>query len=201
MLERYCRTQLSYDKDKLMTILSLAKRMETILDDIYVSALWVNIVPSQLLWRVENFTPTNLFFVDPKSKMPSAPQSSRPAVWAAPTWPWVSINGPLAVPRPITGTSLKEFSAMSFVERGAQECPGLLKKCEPANLWHPLRQVGVPTKQRPLETFNMPEGSQNRLHWPRRLRRMVSPGLQRLRAQGKVQEKAQERSLKKARLS
>lgn len=64
ILEKYSRTTLSCDKDKLIAISGIAKHIEVSLDDTYVWRLWCSILPSQLLWRVEEFPTKKVFNYD-----------------------------------------------------------------------------------------------------------------------------------------
>ncbi|KAL9576181.1 MAG: hypothetical protein Q9212_007316 [Teloschistes hypoglaucus] len=111
LLEKYSRTKLTFEKDKLVAISSLAQLMETQLHDQYVLGLWKRILPSQLLWRVEDYCPQLLDRLARLLEVCNKPVSgsreyfvaSRPEAYRAPSWSWASIEGPIEAPRPETG--------------------------------------------------------------------------------------------------
>ncbi|KAI4201731.1 MAG: hypothetical protein LQ350_003085 [Teloschistes chrysophthalmus] len=113
LLEKYCRTRLTFEKDKLVAISSLAQLMQTRLHDQYVLGLWKRILPSQLLWRVEDYNQelNDRFAIMHEDRVYYKPVSgnrhnfvaSRPEVYRAPSWSWASIEGPIVAPRPETG--------------------------------------------------------------------------------------------------
>jgi Heterokaryon incompatibility protein (HET) len=106
ILEKYCTTKLTYGKDKLVAISGLAKRMESILDDEYISGLWKSILPSQLLWRIEDHEEVLTFFavndegIEAATNNPLRSNASRLAQSRAPSWSWASIDGAIAPPYP-----------------------------------------------------------------------------------------------------
>jgi hypothetical protein len=106
ILEKYCSTKPSSGKDKLVAISGLAEYMQTLLNYRYVAGLWESILPSQLLWRVENFTPMNALNFDEVSGNPKHPFSTRPAELTAPTWSWASVNDSITASKPMRDFSL-----------------------------------------------------------------------------------------------
>ena len=56
IVEAYSRTNISFDKDKLVAVYGIASHMQAILNDEYIAGLWKSILPSQLVWRIEEFT-------------------------------------------------------------------------------------------------------------------------------------------------
>lgn len=59
-MERYRRSRLTKEQDKLVAISGLARHMEAKLNDTYLGGLWRKILPSQFLWRVDSFTPKTM---------------------------------------------------------------------------------------------------------------------------------------------
>ena len=99
-----------------MTMYGLAKQLETVLDDKYISGLWCRILPSQLPWHVEDFTPMNMFYAEGKSRN-LAESVFTSAVWTTPTWSWASINGPVVAPAPMAENILIEFGLVEMEEQ------------------------------------------------------------------------------------
>lgn len=108
-LEKYCTTRLTYGKDKLLAISGLAKRMETVLDDLCFSGLWKTVMPSQLLWRVNNYHSTQLTIykyadttneAQRETQKPRQVYAHRPEQYRAPSWSWASIDGAITTSYP-----------------------------------------------------------------------------------------------------
>jgi len=108
-LEKYCTTRLTYGKDKLLAISGLAKRMETVLDDLCFSGLWRTVMPSQLLWRVNNYHSTQLTIykyadttneAQRETQKPRQVYAHRHERYRAPSWSWASIDGAIRTSYP-----------------------------------------------------------------------------------------------------
>jgi Heterokaryon incompatibility protein (HET) len=121
ILEKYCGTRLTYESDKLAAIIGLGKDMQRVLEDEYVSGLWRSILPSQLLWRVQDYTRLNIFDTVAKGNFPTQPKGSRPEGRVAPTWSWASVNGPIVAPVPVRGTVLFDDCSPFRVKRSSEE--------------------------------------------------------------------------------
>lgn len=86
IVQYYTRTKLSYASDKLIAIGGLAERMEYALGDTYLMGLWVQFLPSQLLWTVKDYQ-----------------LSTRPSKYRAPSWSWFSMDGVISTTIPENG--------------------------------------------------------------------------------------------------
>lgn len=107
IVQKYSRTGLSRDSDKLVTIFSLGQHMQARLGDKYIAGLWESILPSQLLWRVENFARALMASENTETNS-GAPASTRHQ-FTAPTWSWASLNGPITMPTPSREGSVINF--------------------------------------------------------------------------------------------
>ena len=82
IVDLYTRSNLTRKEDKMIAISGVAKEMRVILNDTYLAGLWKEQLPYQLLWWVcrplvaDNGLP-----------------SSRPLIYRAPSWSWISIDG------------------------------------------------------------------------------------------------------------
>ena len=63
LLEKYSKTTITFPTDRLVALSGLAQIMSEALEDEYVAGLWKSILPSQLLWRVGQFTPGSILDV------------------------------------------------------------------------------------------------------------------------------------------
>ncbi|KAI4102706.1 MAG: hypothetical protein L6R37_004237 [Teloschistes peruensis] len=105
LLEKYCRTRLTFERDKLVAISSLAQLMGTQLHDQYVFGLWKRILPSQLLWRVEEYPQgivSGFFPIHKDEVYQTNFIAYRPELYRAPSWSWASVEGPIVTSRPET---------------------------------------------------------------------------------------------------
>jgi hypothetical protein len=112
LLEKYCKTKLTAGSDKLVAMAGLVKHFQAFLDDDCISGLWRSILPSQLLWMVDDGEEIATF-VHPdivKKELERGMgddtmviNATRPAAWRAPTWSWASIDGSISAPPPSRG--------------------------------------------------------------------------------------------------
>lgn len=106
LISKYSTCKLTRGEDKLIAISGIAKQMKQILNDEYLSGLWKNILPSQLLWTVEDYIDSTLFFASMEDaennvlKHPPKLEVKRSESQKAPTWSWASIDGAIAPPFP-----------------------------------------------------------------------------------------------------
>ncbi|KAF2818538.1 hypothetical protein CC86DRAFT_241286, partial [Ophiobolus disseminans] len=77
IVERYCKTDLTFEKDKLPAISRLARYIQAHTGDEYHSGFWKSQFPVGLLWA-------------PDSQGVKRSMSSR-----APSWSWASVDGPV----------------------------------------------------------------------------------------------------------
>lgn len=112
-------------RDKLVAISGLAQLTKTQLHVQYVSGLWARILPSQLLWRVENHAhATNHRFLASfqielykEAVFRGRPKlASRPDEYRASSWSWASLEGPTVTARTETGGYLCQVEP---VQRGS----------------------------------------------------------------------------------
>ncbi|KAL8919614.1 MAG: hypothetical protein Q9172_004917 [Xanthocarpia lactea] len=145
LLEKYCRSKLTKESDRLVAISGLAQEMQARLNDKYLAGLWESILPSQLLWRIESFTPSLILdfnadsgkeaklktelnskaSTDPKKQ--ADPVGARPSYRRAPSWSWAAIEGPIASSRPSRSGSLISVTPFSVGDG--------IKTVEPAMLF------------------------------------------------------------------
>ena len=81
----YSVTSLTKEEDKLVAISGIAKRMQSLLDDVYLAGLWRKDLPFQLLWSVDDISDTAATRV----------RAKRPRPYRAPSWSWASLDGPV----------------------------------------------------------------------------------------------------------
>ena len=81
----YSVTGLTKEEDKLVAISGIAKRMQSLLDDVYLAGLWRKDLPFQLLWSVDDISDTAATRV----------RAKRPRRYRAPSWSWASLDGPV----------------------------------------------------------------------------------------------------------
>ena len=75
---KYSATSLTKGEDRLVAISGIAKRMQALLDDVYLAGLWRKDLASQLLWFVDSLAGLAL---------------PRPRPYRAPSWSWASVDG------------------------------------------------------------------------------------------------------------
>ncbi|KAI0382352.1 HET-domain-containing protein [Hypomontagnella monticulosa] len=85
-VDAYCKSNLTYPKDKLVALSGLARDMGTKLRalnpeyDEYLYGIWKFTMPDSLLWKVKG------------------PNNTRPLEYRAPSWSWASVDGPIDLP-------------------------------------------------------------------------------------------------------
>ncbi|KAI5919262.1 heterokaryon incompatibility protein-domain-containing protein [Camillea tinctor] len=94
LINIYGRRHLTKSSDKLPAFSGLAQRYEGLLQDVYVAGLWKSRLVDDLHWSAEEWCV--------------------PADWRAPSWSWMSIDGPVHMPD------------MQAKEVGQQQCAAVL---------------------------------------------------------------------------
>ncbi|PSR90871.1 heterokaryon incompatibility protein-domain-containing protein, partial [Coniella lustricola] len=85
LIEKYARTDITHDSDKLVAVYGMAKVVHFLLEDTYIGGMWLKVAASQLLWSTR-----------PALRAASRnPLGRRPAEKNAPTWSWASVKGPI----------------------------------------------------------------------------------------------------------
>jgi hypothetical protein len=74
----YSKAKLTKERDKLIAISGIAKKLGPIVNDRYLAGLWLRPLVSQLLWFVK---PEEIVY--------------RPKIYVAPSWSWASVIGPV----------------------------------------------------------------------------------------------------------
>ena len=80
LVVEYSRGQLTRRQDKLAAIFSVAVNIGKVISSSYFAGLWTDLLPEQLLWRVEASTED---------------LKARTTVYQAPAWPWAAANNPV----------------------------------------------------------------------------------------------------------
>jgi hypothetical protein len=78
-VERYSPLHLTFPTDKLPALSGLAKRFLASKKDEYLAGMWKSTLLEDLAWRVQKPCPS-------------------PQPWRAPSWSWVSVDGPVKIP-------------------------------------------------------------------------------------------------------
>ena len=73
----YSRRDLTYESDALPALSGLARRLQDITGDEYLAGLWRESLCRWLMWHTETYI------------------KSRPLIYLAPTWSWLSLRGPI----------------------------------------------------------------------------------------------------------
>ena len=99
LLERYSKTTITFPTDRLVALSGLAQIMSNALEDEYVAGLWKSILPSQLLWRVGQWTPASIFDAgeEPDTALQNRANPSALRVHLAPSWSWASVEGAISL--------------------------------------------------------------------------------------------------------
>ena len=108
LLERYSKTTITFPTDRLIALSGLAQIMSNALEDEYIAGLWRSILPSQLLWRVGQWTPASIFDAGdvPDTALQNRANPSAIRVHLAPSWSWASVEGAISTSRPSRKGSL-----------------------------------------------------------------------------------------------
>ena len=111
LLEKYSKTTISFPTDRLVALSGLAQIMANALEDDYVAGLWKSILPSQLLWRVGQWTPASIFDAgeEPDTALQDRANPSALRVHLAPSWSWASVEGAISTSRPSRKGSLVDI--------------------------------------------------------------------------------------------
>ncbi|KAH7346241.1 heterokaryon incompatibility protein-domain-containing protein [Rhexocercosporidium sp. MPI-PUGE-AT-0058] len=83
LVEKYSKTEATYEKDKLPALSGLAKTIQEMSKDTYVAGLWKNTILDGLIW---------------KTRKPAFVH--RPTQYRAPSWSWAALDGEVAWLRP-----------------------------------------------------------------------------------------------------
>lgn len=84
IIRYYSRCFLTKPEDKLVALSGIAKDFQSrVLSDKYLAGLWEADLHPGLLWHIDSANRSNF-------------PSSRPAIYRAPTWSWLSIDGPVS---------------------------------------------------------------------------------------------------------
>ena len=81
VVQAYTSCDLSEPGDKLIAISGIAKRFRSMLNDAYLAGLWLRVLPTQLLWHVDD------------CKKANGLPARRPTSYRAPSWSWASVDG------------------------------------------------------------------------------------------------------------
>ena len=108
LLEKYSKTTITFPTDRLVALSGLAQMMSEALEDDYLAGLWKSILPSQLLWRVGQFTPRSILDVgkEPDKALQDRANPSALRIRLAPSWSWASVEGAISTSRPSRKGSL-----------------------------------------------------------------------------------------------
>ena len=108
LLEKYSKTNITFPTDRLVALSGLAQIMSEALEDEYLAGLWKSILPSQLLWRVGQFTPGSILDVgkEPDKALQDRANPSALRIRLAPSWSWASVEGAISTSRPSRKGSL-----------------------------------------------------------------------------------------------
>lgn len=128
LLEKYSKTAITFLADRLVALSGVAQIMSEALEDKYLAGLWESILPSQLLWRVGQFTPMQCLDVgkepDPALHNRANPTGRR--ISGAPSWSWASVEGAISTSRPARKGSLVQIMPLSFGYGGGTIDPAVL---------------------------------------------------------------------------
>ena len=115
LLEKYSTTTITFSTDRLVALSGLAQIMSEALEDEYVAGLWKSILPSQLLWRVGQFTPGSILDVgeEPDTALKDRANPSALRIRLAPSWSWASVEGAISTSRPSRKGSLVHIMPLS----------------------------------------------------------------------------------------
>jgi hypothetical protein len=83
IVERYTRCGLTFEKDKLIAIATLAKQIHLSTGEPYFSRLWQNSFHTELLWIAKR-------------------SNKRHKEIVAPSWSWAAVSGPIVFPKAFT---------------------------------------------------------------------------------------------------
>ena len=130
LLEKYSKTTITFPTDRLVALFGLAQIMSNALEDEYVAGLWKSILPSQLLWRVGQWTPMSIFDVGekPDTALQNRANPSALRVNLAPSWSWASVEGAISTSRPSRKGSLVHIMPLRVGEEASTvglRLPGL----------------------------------------------------------------------------
>ena len=84
ILDAYSRCFLTYDSDKAVALSGVAKHIRTAVNDVYVAGMWRTFLNFELPW--------SRTFWDPGVFQHSM---FHPQKYRAPTWSWLSVDGPI----------------------------------------------------------------------------------------------------------
>ncbi|OTB01394.1 hypothetical protein M426DRAFT_323533 [Hypoxylon sp. CI-4A] len=88
--EAYARSELSYNKDKLVAIASMSKLIEEKHDYTYVAGIWKESLLTDLLWFIREGEGRRL-------TMQSSTENSTQMIPVCPTWTWASVEGKIGI--------------------------------------------------------------------------------------------------------
>ncbi|KAF7951356.1 hypothetical protein EAE96_006671 [Botrytis aclada] len=110
VLETYGRSEVTFEKDRLVAIAGVAQKFSLLLHDTFLAGLWQSHLPGTLLWSVHKGLRSNHPFPSPhpaarelvgKNPTYTLTESSRLASYEAPSWSWASVSGDIDPGYPI----------------------------------------------------------------------------------------------------
>ncbi|ATZ55304.1 hypothetical protein BCIN_11g05720 [Botrytis cinerea B05.10] len=116
VLETYGRSEVTFEKDRLVAIAGVAQIFASLLQDTFLAGLWQSHLPGTLLWSVHKglrsnhpLAPPSLAAGELVGRNPTyhVTESSRLASYEAPSWSWASVSGDIE-PGYLTPLSSKE---------------------------------------------------------------------------------------------
>lgn len=111
LVEKYARTNISKDADRLVAIYGLASFFSFMSEYTYIGGLLWEILPSQLMWTVDIGYRAYIINADGVPRNSATPPATRPDRRNAPSWSWASVKGPIIMPKPLLDGSLVKIMA------------------------------------------------------------------------------------------
>ncbi|KAF7935878.1 uncharacterized protein EAE98_002098 [Botrytis deweyae] len=111
VLETYGRSEVTFEKDRLVAIAGVAQKFSLLLQDTFLAGIWRSHLPGTLLWSVHKGLRSNHPFPLPnlaaRELVGTNPtyhitESSRLASYEAPSWSWASVSGDIEPGFPIS---------------------------------------------------------------------------------------------------
>jgi hypothetical protein len=108
IVEDYSRRKLTKSEDRIVAIHGIAKEMQRHFNDDYIAGLWKTMLPIQLLW------------------VPLDHENVQPLKSRAPSWSWLSVEGPVAgiwTGQGIPSPKVKILESLVTIEREDTRAP------------------------------------------------------------------------------
>lgn len=113
IVEKYTACNLTFANDKLIALSGVAKSLRPILQDEYVSGMWLRYLACEMLWSANEY---------------SERQSLEPNSYLAPSWSWASVTGTVQPGRPDIDAADILITVISFgLEYATEDNTGLVK--------------------------------------------------------------------------